>query len=353
MPILTNVPPPVPRKCITPVTSWFDSILVGNYVDSSDYVRALLKVVHSVAQLGGVVMVGRGANFIVGPESMPVRFTPTVQQPTFAVRTPVLRIKPGTVLVSKTHHGPYYTEQGGAFPGACLRYQRLLATRTYVVEATSAGTHETGAFTLSVARPSPPNGAGSLAQFRNDGTTPIPVGGGTDQSTVVLRGILSDPDAADTLRLEVEVRPLGTAFSDVATATSDPVANGAAAFVSATALANNTAYHWQARTLDQTSRASAWAPFGANLETAADFSTSIPADPLAPAGLGQFQSNGSTPIAVGGTASGRSVVFRATVSDPNPGDQLRLEVEVQPVDTSFTGAVRGSSPSRTDRPRPR
>lgn len=46
-----------------------------------------------------------------------VRFTPTVQQPTFAVREPVLRIKSGTVLVSKTHFGPYYTEQGGAFPG--------------------------------------------------------------------------------------------------------------------------------------------------------------------------------------------------------------------------------------------
>ena len=46
-----------------------------------------------------------------------VRFTPTVQQPTFAVREPVLRIKSGTVLVSKTHFGPYYSEQGGAFPG--------------------------------------------------------------------------------------------------------------------------------------------------------------------------------------------------------------------------------------------
>ena len=46
-----------------------------------------------------------------------VRFTPTVAQPTFAVRTPVLRVKPGTVLVSKTNFGPYYTEQGGAFPG--------------------------------------------------------------------------------------------------------------------------------------------------------------------------------------------------------------------------------------------
>ena len=46
-----------------------------------------------------------------------VRFTPTVGHPTFAVRQPVLRIRPGTVLVSNTMFGPYYTEQGGAFPG--------------------------------------------------------------------------------------------------------------------------------------------------------------------------------------------------------------------------------------------
>lgn len=46
-----------------------------------------------------------------------VRFTPTVQQPTFAVREPVLRITPGTVLISTTHFGPYYTPEGGAFPG--------------------------------------------------------------------------------------------------------------------------------------------------------------------------------------------------------------------------------------------
>src|SRR5688572_33297615 len=46
-----------------------------------------------------------------------LRFTPTVAQPTFAVREPVLRIKPNTVLISKTNFGPYYTEAGGAFPG--------------------------------------------------------------------------------------------------------------------------------------------------------------------------------------------------------------------------------------------
>src|SRR5262245_65773112 len=46
-----------------------------------------------------------------------VRFTPTVGHPTFAVRDPVMRIKPGTVLISNTMHGPYYTREGGAFPG--------------------------------------------------------------------------------------------------------------------------------------------------------------------------------------------------------------------------------------------
>src|SRR3989304_6309478 len=46
-----------------------------------------------------------------------VRFTPTVGYPTFAVREPVLRVKPGTVLISNTMHGPYYTPEGGAFPG--------------------------------------------------------------------------------------------------------------------------------------------------------------------------------------------------------------------------------------------
>ncbi|MFH1766227.1 MAG: acetamidase/formamidase family protein [Gemmatimonadota bacterium] len=46
-----------------------------------------------------------------------VRFTPSVAQPTFAVREPVLTIKPGTVLISETHWGEYFSPEGGAFPG--------------------------------------------------------------------------------------------------------------------------------------------------------------------------------------------------------------------------------------------
>ena len=46
-----------------------------------------------------------------------VRFTPTVGYPTFAVREPVLRVRPNTVLISQTNFGGYYTAVGGDFPG--------------------------------------------------------------------------------------------------------------------------------------------------------------------------------------------------------------------------------------------
>ncbi len=46
-----------------------------------------------------------------------VQFKPEVGHPTFAVREPVLKLKPDTILVSNTMMGPYYTVEGGAFPG--------------------------------------------------------------------------------------------------------------------------------------------------------------------------------------------------------------------------------------------
>lgn len=46
--------------------SWFEGVLAGSYVDHGDYSRHLLKVIYSISTLGGVVVVGRGANFIIG-----------------------------------------------------------------------------------------------------------------------------------------------------------------------------------------------------------------------------------------------------------------------------------------------
>lgn len=52
-----------------------DSILTGQAVDNSDYTRYLCEAVLSMSRLGGIVLVGRGANFILGPKrGMHVRF---------------------------------------------------------------------------------------------------------------------------------------------------------------------------------------------------------------------------------------------------------------------------------------
>lgn len=44
------------------------SFLTGQAVDHSDYTRHMVSVVLSMARLGGVVIVGRGGNFILGPD---------------------------------------------------------------------------------------------------------------------------------------------------------------------------------------------------------------------------------------------------------------------------------------------
>ena len=44
---------------------WFEGIFKGPYVDASDYFKHLYRVIMSIAELGGVVVVGRCANFIV------------------------------------------------------------------------------------------------------------------------------------------------------------------------------------------------------------------------------------------------------------------------------------------------
>ncbi len=44
-----------------------ESVITGQSVDHSDYIRHLFKVVLSMSRLGGVILVGRGGNFILGP----------------------------------------------------------------------------------------------------------------------------------------------------------------------------------------------------------------------------------------------------------------------------------------------
>src|SRR5207302_247941 len=92
---------------------------------------------------------------------------------------------------------------------------------------------------------------------------------------------VSDPNPGDQIRLEVEVKPVGTAFDGVVTGTGPAVANGAVATAAVAGLSDNTAYHWRARAVDQTSRASAWLSFGNNPESATDFQVAVAATQLA------------------------------------------------------------------------
>jgi hypothetical protein len=62
-----------------------------------------------------------------------------------------------------------------------------------------------------------------------------------------------------------------------------------------------------------------------------------PDPPGTPADAGQFEADGVTPIPVGGVAASTSVVFRARLSDPDPGATVRLEVDIVPVTAPYLG----------------
>src|SRR5687768_8033073 len=53
------------------------------------------------------------------PAPSPVTFEPTQGVPTFAVRDPILRLKPGAVVQTRTFSKPgdYYEKAGGPWPG--------------------------------------------------------------------------------------------------------------------------------------------------------------------------------------------------------------------------------------------
>ena len=118
-----------------------------------------------------------------------------------------------------------------------------------------------GPYQLSGAPNNPPNNPASLQQYKSDGITVIAVGAQTTETTVVLKGTVSDPDV-NNVKLQVEVRATGTAFSNVSTHESGLVASGGTASVTVSGLTSGTTYHWQARTMDSVGAPSAaWVIF--------------------------------------------------------------------------------------------
>ncbi len=128
----------------------------------------------------------------------------------------------------------------------------------------------------------PPDPPFSLYQFRLDGIAQIPFGGATDESGIVIKGEVSDPDG-DNVRLDAEVRPADEPFSDVKNCDSDPeVASGDIASARCTGLPDGR-YHWQVRSIDNKGAYSAWQSQQENPETGADFivDTTFPSGSIA------------------------------------------------------------------------
>ncbi|MBI2900454.1 MAG: hypothetical protein HYY17_09720, partial [Planctomycetes bacterium] len=192
-----------------------------------------------------------------------------------------------------------------------------------------------GSLTIAVSSNALPNVPGALAQFKLDGVTPIPWGGATSQNGVVISASVSDADLT-AVALQVEVQPQGAAYTWSPTATVT-VVSGATATVTVGGLADGS-YQWRARAVDPSGAASVWSASVTFVVAAGPGSA-----PNVPWNLAQLKTDGATPVAPGAAASGSGVLLRATIGDLD-GDLVRLQVEVRPSGTPFTGVASASGP---------
>jgi hypothetical protein len=174
-------------------------------------------------------------------------------------------------------------------------------------------------------------------QRQADRMTPIALGGKAASGTVAFQATVRDSDAAQPIRLQVEVKRLGTAFTGAVSCESGFTTSGRLARCAVSGLVGGAGYHWRARTADSQGLMSAWVSFAINPEAVADFT--VNRLPAVPTSRGQRREDGITPLPLRGTATSGTVVFLGTVSDPDAAQTVRLQVEVKPVGTAFTGAV--------------
>ncbi len=123
----------------------------------------------------------------------------------------------------------------------------------------------------------------------------IPVGATTSQTQVNLVGTVFTETLVPlpTVRLEVEVRPVGAAFTGVDDIfTSSLQAGGTVVTIPITGLSNGS-YKWRARTVDDVGRASSWQSFGGN-EDAGDVDFVVDTGAAPPGSTGPVVTGGAS-----------------------------------------------------------
>lgn len=117
-----------------------------------------------------------------------------------------------------------------------------------------------------------PSAPSSLAQYKSDGTTSIASSSWTNESTVVLKFLMSSSNSSDTLTPQVEIEPNGTAFTNTVTNSGSAVAYSGSPVtgtVTATGLTSGQTYHWQARVSNSAGTGS-WTSSGGSPDFGAD-----------------------------------------------------------------------------------
>ncbi len=112
-----------------------------------------------------------------------------------------------------------------------------------------------------------------LQQLQSNGVSVIATGGTSGTAGTVFRSVVNSTSAADQMKLCIEIKPVGTAFTNAEadlTCSTSAVSSGAVTTVTVTGLADGTSYHWQSRVYGSESGYSIATSFGGNAESEAD-----------------------------------------------------------------------------------
>jgi hypothetical protein len=184
-----------------------------------------------------------------------------------------------------------------------------------------------------------PDDPASLAQYKLDGTTVITQGSTTDEASIIIKASVDDTDS-DNVSIEAEAVLNGGSFTGTANCTGgSSVAVAGTAQVTCSGLSDLSDYKWRVRAYDGTDYSS-WVTYGGNPDVS--IFLSVNHAPTAPSDHAQYKSDTTTGITQGTYTDEGTVVFKATVSDPD-SDTTKLEVEIVDVDASFTDTATCSS----------